>query len=70
MQTFAEWIPKWKQNNWKNSSGHAISNVDLLKMIRQLCSEVRTKFILIDGTKEDKVKANKARELAWQGSEK
>ena len=28
-----EWLPKWKQNNWRNSQKKPVKNVDLWKML-------------------------------------
>ena len=31
-----EWMPNWKNNNWKNSSGAKIKNIELWKMIDKI----------------------------------
>lgn len=67
VDTMNEKVPKWKQNDWKKSSRSVVDNSDLLGKIDQLCSEVKTEFILIDG-KDDVEKSAIAHKLARQGS--
>jgi ribonuclease HI len=42
-------MPEWQQNDWKKQNRSEIKDLDLLKGVDKLCSEVKTKFILIDG---------------------
>jgi ribonuclease HI len=35
-----EWLPKWKENGWKKTSGHAIANAELWRIIDALLKQL------------------------------
>lgn len=46
-----EWLPKWKANGWKKSSGQAVANADLWRiidsMLKQLEYDIKVQFWLV-----------------------
>ena len=46
-----EWLPKWKENQWKKSSGQPVANVELWRVIdavlKQLEYDVNVQFWLV-----------------------
>lgn len=43
-----EWLPKWKENGWKKSSGQSVANAELWKiidaMLKQLEYDIKVQF--------------------------
>ncbi|KAF3398518.1 Ribonuclease H1 [Penicillium rolfsii] len=35
-----EWLPKWKENGWKKTSGHAIANAELWRIIDAILKQL------------------------------
>jgi ribonuclease HI len=46
-----EWLPKWKENNWKKTSGQPVANAELWRiidaMLKQLEYDVKVQFWLV-----------------------
>ncbi|OOQ90844.1 hypothetical protein PEBR_02850 [Penicillium brasilianum] len=46
-----EWLPKWKENGWKKSSGQAVANAELWQIIdailKQLEYDIKVQFWLV-----------------------
>ncbi|KAK8172895.1 hypothetical protein BKA80DRAFT_307335 [Phyllosticta citrichinensis] len=43
----AEWISKWKRNQWKNSRGPPVANRDLFEMLDNHIKELKEKNVLV-----------------------
>ena len=61
-----EWLPKWKQNNWKTASKKEVKNKDLWKKLDQLVSNNNINFYYVKGHSGDEYN-DRADYLAKQG---
>lgn len=61
-----EWLPKWKQNNWKTASKKDVKNKDLWEKLDQLVSNHNINFYYVKGHSGDQYN-DRADYLARQG---
>ena len=45
------WIQNWKRNGWKTASKQPVKNVDDIKRLDELCSQMKTNWIYCPGHK-------------------
>lgn len=61
-----EWLPKWKENGWKKTSGHAIANAELWRIIdallKQLEYDMKVQFWYVPRDK-NQIAFNMAKEV-------
>ncbi len=49
MTGIKEWIHKWKKNNWITASKKPVKNVDLWKILDELCNEKEIEWFWVKG---------------------
>lgn len=48
-----QWIPKWKYNNWKSSTGKDVKNKELILVLDGLCVTHEVDFVWVKGHNDD-----------------
>jgi ribonuclease HI len=68
-QGMAEWLPKWRLNNWRTASGKPVLNQDLWRQLEQLVEQHEVHWSWTVGHAADNPDQNRADTLARKAAQ-
>jgi len=68
INSMTKWYKSWETNNWKNSKGKDVENVDLIKLLYELKSKHITIFKHVRSHQDEPTDKNSDKHFAWYGN--
>jgi len=68
INSMTKWYKTWEANNWKNSKGKDVENIDLIKLLYELKSKYITIFKHIRSHQDEPTDKNSDKYFIWYGN--